>query len=339
MTKILIVGAGSIGTALAVLLARNGFDVWLWDRSKEVVNSINKLHENTRYYPGIKLPDNIVATSSMDIVKSAEVIFLAVPSHATREVARKLKKAGLRKSTIIINLAKGIEYPPLKRLSQVIWEETKNKSIIVMSGPNFADEILLGYPSGTTIAGYNYEAVLRVKSLLENDHFIVQVSNDVIGVEMGGVLKNIYAIAMGICSALGINENAYFFILSEAFLEMRDIIIKMGGYESSLFLSSGFGDLCLTSSSNKSRNRILGFLAGKKMLGVVNNISVVFEGKKSVKAIREFCHTKNIPCPVIDFVYSVLIERIQPYKAFKELWKNIARRFSQVQVTSSVARI
>lgn len=317
---ITIIGAGSMGTAMAKLIAENGYDVFLWARRKKIVDDILTYRENKEYYPGIKLPENMFPTDALDVVAGSEIIFIAVPSHAVRSVVQKIKNY-ISDGRIIVNLAKGIEYNPFKRLSEVIKEEINGAKIAVLSGPNFAIEIIRRQPTGTTVASIHDDVLKKLRNILSNDHFVVQTSKDVVGVEMGGVLKNIYAIAMGICEALDVNENAYYFTLSEAFREMRQIIEKMGGKVDSLFLSSGFGDLCLTSSSNKSRNRILGFLCGKKMLDSISGKSIVFEGKKSVRAMIWFARKNNIECPLMEFVYDVLINNENPYFAYRELWK------------------
>ncbi|MEX0569299.1 MAG: NAD(P)H-dependent glycerol-3-phosphate dehydrogenase [Candidatus Njordarchaeota archaeon] len=325
---IVVIGAGAMGTAIAKLIADNGYDVYLWARRRKVVDDIIKYRENKEYYPGLKLPKNIFPTDSLEVVAESNIVFIATPSHAVRAISREIKKY-VSEDHIIVNLAKGIEYNPFMRLSEVIKEEIGSEKIAVLSGPNFAIEIIRRLPTGTTLASYCSEVLEKIKNILSNDFFIVQTTKDVIGVEMGGVLKNIYAIAMGICKALDINENAYYFILSEAFREMRTIIENVGGKIDSLFLSSGFGDLCLTSSSDKSRNRILGFICGKRMLDNINGKSVVFEGKKSVRAMMWFAEKNNLKCPVMGFVYDVLIDNRNPYFAYKELWKKLREVYSK----------
>jgi len=313
-----------MGTALAKLMGDRGYRVIMWARRKEIVKSINERRENIDYYPGIKLPLTVKATNSMNDIMSADMIFIAVPSHAVRAVCMGLRQVWGGEKKIIVNTAKGVEYPPFKRLSAVIGEVLgANARVVIMSGPNFASEIIRGLPTGTTIASKDSEALSVVKEVLHGERFIVQASDDVIGVELGGVLKNVYAIAMGICDALGVNENAYFFVLTEAFREMREIITRLGGKQESLFLSSGFGDLCLTSSSNKSRNRALGFIAGKEMLGNTDKSSVVLEGEKSIRALIDLTNNMGIRCPVLRFVYNVLIGREKPYGEFLRLWHEL----------------
>ena len=324
MSKLIIgiIGAGSMGTALAMLLGNDSLDVVVWARRAEVVRSINEFGENREYFPGVRLPPNVRATDDLGECLDSDILFIAVPSHAVREVCMRIREAG-GGDFIVVNTAKGVEYPPLKRLSMVIREVLGDVRPVVMSGPNFASEIVRGLPSGTTIAGEDRDALIAVKRVLHGDSFIVQVSDDVVGVELGGVLKNVYAIAMGICDALGVNENAYYFVLTEAFREMRDIIVRLGGRPETLFLSSGFGDLCLTSSSNKSRNRALGFIAGKEMLGNTDRSTVVLEGMKSVRAFHDLVGEWGLRCPVLEFVYNVLILRRKPYNEFLRLWRNI----------------
>lgn len=327
MVNISILGAGAMGTALSKLLSENVDGVYLWARKREVCDNINNLRINVDYFPSIKLPDNITATNNLKEVDKSEYVFITLPSHSVRNIAKKINCL-VSNNAIIINTAKGVEYPHFKRMSEVIYQELKSTNIVTMSGPNFAHEIINNRFSATTIASYceSVEILKEVKKILETDKFIVECSNDIIGVELCGILKNINAIAMGICDAIGLNENAQYFLLTRGFNEMKDIISSFGGNPETLFCYCGLGDLCLTSHSGKSRNRTLGLLYGQHMYNNQRTEGIISEGKRSVMAIREFCHKKNLDCDVIDFVYDIIHDKKEPKTSFYNLWKNVKKK-------------
>lgn len=320
MCEVFIVGAGSIGTALAQLCSNAADNVILWGRNKGIIDSINNYGINCNYFPEVRLSDKITATNSFELMSYCDIVFICVPSHAVRSVSCRIK-SHISTDCIIVSLAKGVEYPPLKRMSTVIQEELNRKQVAVMSGPNFADEIVRSKHTGTTIASDDNKSLMKLKTTIECGKFVVQTSTDVVGVELGGVLKNVYSMAMGICDGLGINDNAYHFIFAQAVKEMYGIIQCEGGKPESLFLSSGIGDFSLTASSNKSRNRVLGLLYGKSILSKGEGTNVVQEGRKSIAAMRTLCNEKGLVVPLIEFIYSIICEDQNPYGAFKDLWK------------------
>lgn len=327
MTKVSILGAGSMGTALAKLISENVDEIYLWVRRKEIYENIKKLKVNIEYFPLIKLPDNVIPINNLEEIVDSEYIFLAVPSHAVRKVIYESKKF-ISMGAIVINTAKGIEYPPFKRMSEVIHEELKCENIVVMSGPNFASEIIDGKISATTISSYNNSKEInrKVRYILETNNFIVEISNDFIGVELCSILKNVYASGIGICEAIGINQNAIFFIFTEILKEMKRIILSSGGRAETLFCYCGFGDLCLTSISNRSRNKTIGILYGQKMYGFDETGGIIFEGKRSILGIRELCQKKGVECNFIEFIYEVIYEKKEPKRAFYELWTKYKTR-------------
>lgn len=322
MGDVFIVGAGSIGTALAQLCSMNMDNIFIWGRNQRIIDSINMDRLNCDYFPEVHLSDNITATNSFDFMSSCDIIFICVPSHAVRTVSRSIKPY-VSPESIVVSLAKGVEYPPLKRMSTVVQEELGKDQVIVMSGPNFADEIICSKRTGTTLASTDRDSLMKLKTIVECDKFVVQTSTDIIGVELGGILKNVYSMAMGICDGLGVNENAYHFVFSQAVKEMYEIILCEGGKPESIFLSSGIGDLSLTASSNKSRNRTLGLLYGKSILSNGEGTNVIQEGRKSIAAVKGLCDEKGLNAPLIEFTYNVIREDQNPYSAFKDLWQNL----------------
>lgn len=321
MEKIGIIGAGSLGTALAQTISENVKEVYLHLRREDLKESISKTGYNTEYYPNTQLKDNIIATTDLTDLKDCSIIFLAIPSSAFRNALKSLKEI-VEEDTILVTTAKGIEYPSLKTMGKVI-EEYFDDNFVALSGPNFASEIMLNLPTVSNIASRNRENAEKVKSVLSTQQFKVKIIDDVIGLEMCGVLKNVNAIANGICEGMDINENARYGVLTKGFEETKDILINVGGKESTVGEYCGFGDLVLTSTSLESRNHTLGMLYGQRIIVDEKASGIVFEGKNSIMAIKDICEDNGIKSVIVDFVYDVIINQIPPKIAFNNLWENI----------------
>jgi glycerol-3-phosphate dehydrogenase (NAD(P)+) len=237
-----------------------------------------------------------------------------------REVAMRLESFRLD-DKIMVSLAKGVEFPPTRRMSEILGEVLGNRAMIaVMSGPNFADEILAGQCTVTTIAASDSSILERVRDVLWTDSFSVQTSHDLKGVELCGVLKNVYSIAMGICDAMNLGKNAYYCVLNQAYNEMKDLVLCSGGNLETMFLSCGLGDFVLTASSDKSRNRTVGLLYGKGLMNTEVGTGAVQEGKKSIMVAMEIGSNGNVKHPVAEFVHDVVWKREDPNEAFRRLW-------------------
>lgn len=202
-------------------------------------------------------------------------------------------------------------------------EEYFDENYVALSGPNFASEIMLNLPTITNIASNSMENSLKVKKALTTEQFKIKIIDDVIGIEFCGVLKNINAIANGICEGMNINENARYSILTKGFKDTIKIIESIGGKSETVHEYCGFGDLILTSTSHESRNHTLGILYGQRLIIDENASGVVFEGKNSIKAVKDICNENNIDSNIVDFVYNVIIKKQPPLKAFKELWSTV----------------
>jgi glycerol-3-phosphate dehydrogenase (NAD(P)+) len=198
-----------------------------------------------------------------------------------------------------------------------------DENYVVLSGPNFASEIMLNQPTVTNIASRKDENSQKVKEVLSTKHFKVKIIDDIRGIELCGVLKNINAIANGICEGMNINENARYGVLTKGFTETKDIIKSIGGDESTASEYCGFGDLVLTSTSLESRNHTLGMLYGQRLIIDEKASGVVFEGKNSIMAMKDICNNYNVQSVIVDFVYDVIVNRIPPKIAFRTLWDNI----------------
>ena len=321
MEKVGILGAGSLGTALAQTVSENVSKVYLHLRREELKDSINETRYNTEYYPNTKLNENIIATTDLNDLKECGIIFLAIPSSAFRENLEKLKDI-VSDSTILVTTAKGIEYPSLKTMGKII-EEYFDENYVALSGPNFASEIVLSLPTVSNIASKNMENSRLVKEVLNTKQFRVKIIEDVIGLEICGVIKNINAIANGICEGMDINENARYGVLTKGFNDTVKIIRSIGGLESTATEYCGFGDLVLTSTSLESRNHTLGMLYGQRIIVDEKASGIVFEGKNSIMAMKDICEKNNINSVIVNFVYDVIVNQTPPKKAFKALWENI----------------
>ena len=319
--KVGVVGAGALGTSISQIISENVDELMLYARKQELCDDINSTGYNSSYYPDKKLNDNIKATSDLNDLSDCDIIFLAIPSSAFRDVLKELKSI-VKSDVILVTTAKGIEYPSLKTMGNLI-EEYFDDNYVALSGPNFASEIILNLPTVTNIASKNYENASKVKEVLSTKMFKVKIIDDIKGIELCGVLKNINAIANGICEGMNINENARFAILTKGFEDSVKIIETLGGKTETVHEYCGFGDLIMTSTSYESRNHTLGILYGQRLIIDEQASGIVFEGKKSIKAVKDICTEYNIHSNTVDFVYDVIVNRMNPIKAFDKLWEKI----------------
>ena len=316
-----VIGAGSLGTAIAQIMSENVNEVLLHVRKSELCDDINNNGYNTQYYPSQKLKENIKATVELDDLKKCEIIFLAIPSSAFRETLKNLKEV-ISNDTILVTTAKGIEYPSLKTMGDLI-SEYFDENYVALSGPNFASEIMLNQPTVTNISSRNPENSRKVKKVLATKQFKVKIIDDIKGIELCGVLKNVNAIANGICEGMNINENARYSILTRGFIDTIRIIESFGGNSDTAHEYCGFGDLILTSTSFESRNHTLGILYGQRLIIDEMASGIVFEGKNSIRAVKDICNNNGIHSDIVDFVYDVIIDKKAPIKAFNKLWETI----------------
>jgi len=321
MYKVAIIGAGSLGTALSQVVSQNVSEVYLFSRRIEQVENINITRYNSEYYPNVKLNDNIKATNNYEDLRGCDVVFLSIPSSALRDTVKELKDI-LTKKTILVTTAKGIEYPSLYSMGEII-EEFHDNDYVALSGPNFASEIILDLPTVTNIASNNREMALTVKKILDTDQFKAKIIDDLRGLELCGVIKNINAIANGICEGMSINENAKYSVLTKGLNETAELIEAVGGKKETILEYCGFGDLILTSTSIESRNHTLGILYGQKIVVDENATGILFEGKNSIIAIKDICDKHDLDSVVVNFVYDVVVNKESPKLAFNKLWENI----------------
>ena len=315
MTKIAVIGGGSFGTVVANIAALNGYDVKFWMRSNVLVDELNALHENTQYLPGYKLSHRVIATESMvEAVADAGVVFVAVPSTSFREVVQQVITHAPSKS-MLISTTKGIEAGSFKLMSQIMAEESSSAKIGVLSGPNLAKEIASKHPTGTVIAS-NFEEVREtVQEILSSDTFKVYTNDDMFGVELGGSLKNIYAIIAGLAEAIGMGHNTNSMLVTRGLTEMARFGRELGADPMTFLGLAGVGDLVVTCSTPLSRNYRIGQIlgTGKSIEEAVGEVGQVAEGVNTVKLVKEKADELRVYMPLVSGLYRIMYEN-QPIK-------------------------
>lgn len=320
MTKVAFLGAGSFGTALSLLLASKGLEVNIWDRDEEVINNINNHRRNYKYTKDIYISELITAYNNIkETVQGCNYIVLAVPSHAIRSLCSKIKDI-IPKDAIIISIAKGIEDKTNKRLSQVISEELLNP-VVILSGPSHAEEVLLNIPTTVVVTSTDMTYAEKVQDLFMSPNFRVYTNDDIIGIEIGGSVKNIIALAAGVCDGIGYGDNAKAALMTRGMVEIIRIGEKLGGRAETFSGLTGMGDLIVTCTSMHSRNRRAGILIGKGMEleDAVKEIGMVVEGVKACKSFYELKEELNIEMPITHVLYEVLFQGKDPKAAVEEL--------------------
>jgi len=320
MAKIGIIGAGTWGTALGLLLYNNGHQVALWSAFEEEARSLGAKREHPNL-PGIKLPGEMEFTASMErVMEDKEVLVLAVPSIYVRQTAKAMAPL-CRKGQVVVNVAKGIEESTLMTLSQVIQEELPEAWVAVLSGPSHAEEVSRGMPT-TCVAGAGLkEQAQRIQNLFMSPAFRVYISPDVLGIELGGALKNVIALAAGIADGLGYGDNTKAALITRGIREIGRLGMKMGGRFETFSGLSGIGDLIVTCASMHSRNRRAGILIGRgySMEEAMREVHMVVEGVYSAKAAWKLAGKYQVPMPIVEQVNLVLFEGKDPAEGVREL--------------------
>jgi glycerol-3-phosphate dehydrogenase (NAD(P)+) len=308
---IAVVGAGSWGTALAIVLADNDHVVHLWSHNDNQVKEINENHTNNKYLPEIILPERIIGYASLrDALMGVEVVILAVPTKAIREVLGKIRMVQAD-PIIIAHVSKGIEPDTLLRITEMIKEEMPKellKDVVVLSGPSHAEEVSLRHPTTVAVSSENMEAAEKIQDLFINHNFRVYTNSDVIGVEIGGALKNIIALAVGITDGLGYGDNAKAALMTRGLAEIARLGTKMGANPLTFSGLTGIGDLIVTCTSVHSRNWRAGNLLGKgkTLEEVLDNMGMVVEGVRTTKAAYQLAKKYDVNMPITTVLYDVL---------------------------------
>lgn len=320
MKKVAFLGGGSFGTALAILLANKGNEVNIYAREDFVVEDINNNRKNDRYIKGLCIPKNVMAFTDLDeAVKDADYVVLAIPSHVIRSVSSSLK-GKIREDVPVISIAKGIEQGSNLRLSQVIEEELKNP-VVILSGPSHAEEVAFEIPTTVVTSSRDMKYAMDVQDLFITSNFRVYTNEDLVGVEIGGAVKNVIALAAGVCDGIGYGDNSKAALMTRGMAEIVRIGVKLGGKPETFLGLTGMGDLIVTCTSKHSRNRSAGFLlgSGKTTDEAINEVGMIVEGIKACKAFYELKEKLGVEMPITDVSYKVLFEGKDPKKAVAAL--------------------
>ncbi len=321
--KITILGDGGWGTTLAVHLARRNQIVKLWGAFPGYIKTLNKTRENRKFLPGIKIPKNIIILDNLaTAVGEAEIIILAVPSQYARNVIHRLKEFDFSKK-IILSVIKGIEIKTLKRISEIIRQELGPVKFAVLSGPTIASEVAKGIPTTAVVASVDLRIARALQDIINSDAFRIYTNNDIVGVELGGSLKNVIAIACGVCDGLGYGTNAKAAILSRGLAEMARLATAMGAKSKTLFGLSGLGDLATTCFSPQSRNRSVGeeLGRGETIRAITASTSMVAEGITTAKAVLALSRRYKVSMPISEEVYNIIYKNKKPIKAVSDLMR------------------
>ncbi len=319
--SIAIIGSGSFGTAIAKLLAPKVGEVLIIGREEDVAHGINTLHRNTRYLRDIVLPDNISAGTDLAAATAHPLVIFAVPTAATRACAEELAKAGLPASAVLLSCAKGIEKDTGDRMSQILSGALPSNPVAVLSGPNHAEELALGQPACAVIGCEDGSVADALQELFSLPQFRPYTSADLAGIELGGAIKNVYAIAAGIAHGLGLGDNAVAALVTRALAEMTRLGVALGGRIETFAGLSGVGDLLVTCFSEHSRNHRVGLALGrgKSLEEAIRDLGMVAEGVPNTLSIYEAAHRAGARTPIIDAVHSILYQSKPAAEALMEL--------------------
>lgn len=321
MANIGMIGAGSWGIALTVLLHNNGHNVTVWSALEDEINMLNREHEHKDKLPGVKLSEEITFTTDLKVAMTdKDLIVLAVPSPFTRSTSQKMKEY-VNDGQIIVNVAKGIEDTTLMTLSQIIEQEIPNADVAVLSGPSHAEEVGREMPTTIVVGAKTQKTAEYIQNIFMSDVFRVYISPDVLGIELGAALKNVVALAAGIADGLGYGDNTKAALITRGITEIARLGTSMGGKFETFCGLSGIGDLIVTCASMHSRNRRAGILIGqgKTMEEAMAEVKMVVEGVYSAKAAMGLSKKYNVELPIIEQVNDVLFKNKTADAAMKDL--------------------
>ncbi|MBR4083783.1 MAG: NAD(P)-dependent glycerol-3-phosphate dehydrogenase [Lachnospiraceae bacterium] len=320
MAKVAVLGGGSWGIALSVLLHKNGHEITIWSALEKEIEMLSTEHEH-KMLPGVKLAEDMIfTTDEAEAVKDKDMLVMAVASSYTRETAKRFKEF-VAPGQIIVNVAKGIEEDTVMTLTEIIEQEIPQATVAVLSGPSHAEEVGRGVPTTIVVGAKKKSTAEYIRSLFMNEVFRVYISPDVLGIELGGSLKNVVALAAGIADGLGYGDNTKAALITRGITEIGRLGMAMGGRYETFSGLTGIGDLIVTCASMHSRNRRAGILIGqgKSMEEAMSEVKMVVEGVYSAKAAMQLAKKYNVQLPIIEQVNLVLFEGKPAAEAVKDL--------------------
>jgi len=327
MEAVTVFGAGSWGTAVGYLLSKKGIPTSLWGRNAALIGYIDETRRNPEYLPNVKLPKTLSPTADLaQAAARSRLWVLSVPSIAMRQLVQQLKPF-CKKGTVVVNLAKGLEADTLHTMSQLLADVLPTPLIYTLSGPSHAEEVGLDYPTSVVIAGQNLAVGKQLQALFMTDRFRPYLSNDLKGVEYGGTVKNVIALAAGALDGLGFGDNAKGALISRGLAEMVRLCVRLGTQRETLFGLSGLGDLVTTCTSQHSRNRAVGEQLGKgrSLKQITNEMNMVAEGVFATKTVRALAHSAQVEMPITEACYDVLYKGSPPLEKLTELMRREAK--------------
>lgn len=314
MKKIAMIGTGAYGLGVSISLLKKNESVSMWVENEEKAKFLNNNKKNANILPNIEIPANITFSNDLDeVIKGTNIVFIAVAAKYIDNIAKKLSKLNIKNKHFCI-LSKGIEQNTCEFVTDVFKKYIKTKNLSVISGPSFAIDMAHNEPVGLSIASKNNKTIKEIKKVLSSDTVKLRTSNDIIGVELCGSVKNVIAIASGILEGLGYNESTRSFLITESLHDIKSLIYGLGGKKKTILSFAGVGDLLLTATSTKSRNYTYGILIGKKnyimAADYLNNNTV--EGYYTLKSIYTLIKRKKIDIPIIKLIYEIIINKKEP---------------------------
>ena len=328
--SVAVVGAGSWGTAFAIMLAERSGDVALWAHEAEVLDSIRLHRENRQFLPGIAVPEAVRPTNDLAAAVSGKsVVAFAVPSHHMRDIAARVAPS-LSREACLVSLSKGVENGTLRRMTELLADASPDHAprVAALSGPTFAREVAEGKPTGATVAADDLVVARRLQHALGGSRFRVYADDDVVGIEIGGALKNVMAIAAGICDGLGFGHNARALLISRGLAEITRLGVRLGAHPQTFAGLSGMGDLVLTCTGDLSRNRSVGMRVGRgEPIGeVLGGMTMVAEGVRTARSAVELSARTGVPMPISEQVFRILHEGKDALVAVSELFARTLKR-------------
>jgi glycerol-3-phosphate dehydrogenase (NAD(P)+) len=336
--KIAVIGGGSWGTALAISLSGNGHMIKLWDVDKTHLNELSRNRENVRYLPKVKFPDNLqVSFSAEEAINGSDIVLFSVPTQHFRS-ALEGAIPYLDPKMILVNVAKGIEQKSLKRISEITYEKLPDARFVVVSGPSHAEEVGKGLPTTVVAASNDSELAETIQDVFMSESLRVYTNSDVIGVELGGALKNIIALGAGISDGMGYGDNAKAALMTRGITEIARLGVKLGANLNTFSGLAGIGDLIVTCTSIHSRNRQCGIMIGEGMKPseATKKVGMVVEGLYTTEAAYQLAQKVNVEMPITEHIYNVINGKIDARDAVRSLMGRPRKHETEDLFTTSI---